>query len=73
MKLLSLRMMAVSIFIFVGLSSPIYAAQDVEIALFGCLSGSAVDLGTMSRDGAVLAAEDVNNMGGIKALGGAKM
>jgi branched-chain amino acid transport system substrate-binding protein len=65
--------MAVSIFILVGLSSPVWAAQDVEIALFGCLSGPAVDLGTMSRDGAVLAAEDVNNMGGIKALGGAKM
>jgi branched-chain amino acid transport system substrate-binding protein len=66
-------MVAVSIFIFVGLSSPIWAAQDVEIGLFVCLSGPAVDLGTMGRDGAVLAAEDVNNMGGIKALGGAKM
>jgi branched-chain amino acid transport system substrate-binding protein len=64
---------AVTIFIFVGSSSPIWAVEDVEIALFVSLSGPAVDLGTMSRDGAVLAAEDVNNMGGIKALGGAKM
>ncbi|MGD0627046.1 MAG: ABC transporter substrate-binding protein [Thermodesulfobacteriota bacterium] len=73
MKSVPFWTMAVSIFILVGLSSPVWAAQDVEIALFGCLSGPAVDLGTMSRDGAVLAAEDVNNMGGIKALGGAKM
>jgi branched-chain amino acid transport system substrate-binding protein len=60
-------------FIFVALSSPIWAAQDAEIALFVSLSGWGVDAGTMSRDGAVLAAEDVNTLGGIKALGGAKM
>ena len=48
-------------------------AADVEIALFACLSGPAVDLGTMSRDGATLAVEDINQMGGIKALGGAKV
>jgi branched-chain amino acid transport system substrate-binding protein len=56
-----------------GFSIPAGAAGDVEIALFACLSGPAVDLGVMSRDGATLAAEDVNQAGGIKALGGAKM
>jgi branched-chain amino acid transport system substrate-binding protein len=73
MKSVSFWTMAVSILILVGLASPVWAAQDVEIALFVCLSGSAVDLGAMSRDGAVLAVEDVNRMGGIKALGGAKI
>jgi branched-chain amino acid transport system substrate-binding protein len=56
-----------------GFSIPGWAASDVEIALFVCLSGPAADLGTMSRDGAILAAEDVNQAGGIKALGGAKL
>ena len=56
-----------------GFSIPGWAASDVEIALFVCLSGPAADLGTMSRDGAVLAAEDVNQAGGIKALDGAKL
>ena len=65
-------MAVVGFFIFVALSSPIWAAQDVEIALFVSLSGWGVDAGTMSRDGAVLAAEDVNILGGIKALGGGK-
>jgi len=73
MKSLPFWMMAVSMFFFVGLSSPVWAAQDVEIGLFVSLSGPAVDMGSMGRDGAVLAAEDVNNMGGIKALGGAKI
>ncbi len=44
-----------------GLAGPALAA-DVEIALFACLSGPAVDLGIMSRDGAVLAVEDVNQI-----------
>ena len=56
-----------------GFSIPGWAASDVEIALFVCLSGPAADLGTMSRDGAILAAEDVNQAGGIKALEGAKL
>jgi branched-chain amino acid transport system substrate-binding protein len=56
-----------------SLASPSLAVEDVEIALFVSLSGPVVDLGTMSRDGAVLAAEDINNAGGIKALGGAKI
>jgi len=55
------------------LSNPLWAAQDVEIAVMVPLSGTVVDMGTMSRDGAVFAAEDVNSMGGIKALGGAKI
>ena len=59
--------------LILGFSIPAGAASDVEIALFVCLSGPAADLGTMSRDGAVLAAEDVNQAGGIKALGGAKL
>ncbi len=53
--------------------SPPGLAADVEIALFACLSGPSVDLGMMGRDGATLAAEDINQVGGIKALGGAKV
>lgn len=56
-----------------AISSPAWAVPDVEIAVFESLSGVNVDMGTMSRDGTILAAEDVNGMGGIKALGGAKI
>src|SRR3974377_953232 len=55
-----------------GMAIPAGAAADGEIAVFACLSGPAVDLGVMSRDGVTLAVEDVNQAGGIKALGGAK-
>ena len=67
-----LGMVALIISLALGLAGPSMAA-DVEIALFACLSGTAVDLGIMSRDGVVLAVEDVNQMGGINALGGAKV
>ncbi len=53
--------------------SPALAAEDVQIAFFSSLSGPAVDMGKMSRDGAEMAAEDINASGGIKALGGAKI
>jgi branched-chain amino acid transport system substrate-binding protein len=56
-----------------ALANPALAAEEVKIALFVILSGPGVDLGQMSRDGAEMAAEDVNASGGIKALGGAKM
>ncbi len=72
MRVQRLGMVALIISLALGLAGPSMAA-DVEIALFACLSGTAVDLGIMSRDGVVLAVEDVNQMGGIKALGGAKV
>lgn len=65
--------LAIGLLLSLSMSGPAAAAPDLEIALFVSLSGPIVDLGTMSRDGAVLAAEDVNNAGGIKSLGGAKI
>ena len=56
-----------------ALVRPALAAEDVQIGLFAMLSGPGVDMGKMSRDGAELAAEDINASGGIKALGGAKI
>jgi branched-chain amino acid transport system substrate-binding protein len=73
MKRRGLGMLVLALCFALGLSVPGWAASDVEIALFVCLSGSAADLGTMSRDGAIMAVEDVNQAGGIKALGGAKL
>jgi branched-chain amino acid transport system substrate-binding protein len=73
MKRRGLGILVLALCLALGLSIPSWAASDVEIALFVCLSGSAADLGTMSRDGAIMAVEDVNQAGGIKALGGAKL
>ncbi|MHB8991494.1 MAG: ABC transporter substrate-binding protein [Chloroflexota bacterium] len=47
--------------------------ETVNIGLWVALTGSQVDLGTMSRNGAQMAVDDVNAQGGIKALGGAKL
>lgn len=73
MKKRYLGMVAMVSLLFLALANPALAQKEVEIGLFVSLSGPVVDLGTMSRDGAILAAEDINNMGGIKALGGAKI
>jgi len=56
-----------------GLVGNAPAAEEVKIAVFLILSGSGADLGEQSRAGAVMAMEDINRSGGIKALGGAKV
>ena len=48
-------------------------AETVNLGLWVSLTGSQVDLGTMSRNGAQMAVDDINAQGGIKALGGAKL
>lgn len=73
MKTRYFKMVVVIGLFFLALASPVLAQKDVEIGLFVSLSGPAVDLGTMSRNGAIMAAEDINSMGGIKALGGSKI
>ncbi len=49
------------------------AGRTVRIALLTPLSGPYARSGELERAGAVLAVEDVNRAGGIKALGGAKL
>ncbi|HEY3364965.1 MAG TPA: ABC transporter substrate-binding protein [Symbiobacteriaceae bacterium] len=46
---------------------------EIKIAFFNPLSGSNGDAGKQDLDGVQLAVEDINNAGGIKALGGAKI
>lgn len=55
------------------LPSQVWAAKEVKIALFAILSGSGADAGHQGLTGAQLAVQDINNSGGIKALGGAKL
>jgi branched-chain amino acid transport system substrate-binding protein len=49
------------------------APKEVEIAMLVPLSGPWARQGILEKMGAELAIEDVNNTGGIKALGGAKL
>ncbi len=56
-----------------GLAGNAIAKDKVKIALFVILSGSGADLGEQSKAGAVMAMEDINKTGGIKALGGAEL
>ncbi len=47
--------------------------KEVQIAFLNPLSGSNVDAGQQDLNAAQLAVEDINNAGGIKSLGGAKI
>jgi len=49
------------------------APKDVEIAMLVPLSGPWARQGILEQMGAEMAVDDVNNAGGIKALGGAKL
>src|SRR5690348_7510932 len=48
-------------------------AQEVEIAMLVPLSGAWAQQGILERAGAQMAIDDINQAGGIKALGGAKL
>src|ERR1700743_2182462 len=48
-------------------------AHTVKVALLAPMSGPWARHGQMMRVGAEMGIEDINNSGGIKALGGAKM
>lgn len=48
-------------------------AQEVEIAMLVPLSGAWAQQGILEKAGAEMAVEDINQAGGIKALGGAKL
>lgn len=54
-------------------SAPAAQAETVNLGLWVPLTGAQVDLGTMGRNGAQMAVDDINAQGGIKALGGAKL
>jgi len=58
-----------------ALARPARAAdpQEVEIAMLVPLSGPWAEQGILERAGAEMAVEDVNQAGGIKSLGGAKL
>jgi branched-chain amino acid transport system substrate-binding protein len=59
-----------------ALAAPVPAAaqqKDVEIALIVPLSGPWARQGVLERMGAEMAIDDINNAGGIKSLGGAKV
>ncbi len=71
----SILVAALATTILAGLPATGFAqgAKDVKVALIAPLSGPWARAGQMMRQGAELAIEDINNAGGIKALGGAKM
>jgi branched-chain amino acid transport system substrate-binding protein len=53
--------------------APAQPAADVKVALIAPLSGPWARQGDLVKKGAEMAVDDINNAGGIKALGGAKM
>src|ERR671936_476270 len=54
--------------------SPVWAQQkEVRVAMIAPMSGPWARQGELMKKGADMAIEDINNAGGIKSLGGAKM
>jgi branched-chain amino acid transport system substrate-binding protein len=49
------------------------AADDVRIGVLSPMTGPAAKFGAIQKNTLTMAAEDVNNAGGIKSLGGAKI
>ena len=50
-----------------------FAAEEVVIGILSPLTGPAAKFGQLQRNALTMAAEDVNNAGGIKSMGGAKI
>ncbi len=57
----------------VALAAPAVAQTEVKVGLIAPMSGPWARQGDLMLKGANLAIEDINNAGGIKALGGAKL
>lgn len=53
--------------------APAHAADTVKIGVLLPLTGAVADIGNNSRQGMVWAADEINENGGIKALGGARI
>jgi len=62
-----------SLLLTVVLSSPGAGQQQINIGLLGPLSGPWAEQGRLMRIGAEMAVEDINQQGGIKSMGGAKL
>lgn len=54
-------------------AGPLAAQQEVNIGLLAPFSGPWAEQGRLMRIGAEMAVEDINQQGGIKSLGGAKV
>lgn len=65
--------LAATMFALGTVASQAQSVQQVDIALLAPFSGPWAEQGELMRIGAVMAVEDINNKGGIKSLGGAKL
>src|SRR5215471_10208508 len=72
---LTLSMLTMALGVAAAAASPVAAQQpkEVEIALVVPLSGPWARQGQLERMGADMAIDDINKLGGIQSLGGAKM
>ena len=55
-----------------GPGTVVGAADEVRIGILSPLTGPAAKFGQLQRNALTMAAEDINNAGGIKSMGGAK-
>ncbi len=73
--LLGVALAGVALVLFVQPAgvSPASAVDEVRIGILSPLTGPAAKFGQIQRNTLTMASEDVNNAGGIKSLGGAKI
>ena len=74
-KWLGLSLLTITAAMVAAAPAPVAAQQpkEVEIAMIVPLSGPWARQGVLERMGAEMAIDDINNYGGIKSLGGAKV
>jgi len=58
--------------LLLGLSTQLFAADSIKLAITGPFSGGSAPMGTSMRDGAKLAIKEINDAGGI-SVGGKKL
>src|SRR5262245_34997976 len=64
---------ALGALLLLPVSAPSQQPKEVKVALIVPLSGPWARQGDLLKKGADMAIDDINNSGGIKSLGGAKM
>ena len=64
---------AAALLLGLGEKGVTYAAEEVRIGVLSPMTGPAAKFGQIHKNTLTMATEDVNNAGGIKSLGGAKI
>jgi len=75
MRTILIRLCVATVLLLLGLAPvlPSDAAEEIRIGVLSPMTGPNAKFGAIQRNTLTMAAEDVNQAGGIKSMGGAKI